>query len=899
MSLPFPPFFRYAEHRPDEALLSVNSFQKDLGHPNPRVRSLALRVLSSIRVPVIVPVVCLAIKTACRDPSPAVRKAAAHALPKMFRLDRGREEELVSLVECLLRDTSPPVLSSAVAAFVEVCPHRLELLHRQYRKLCCLLVDADEWGQTLLATLLLRYARTQFSPPDGAAREGPSAEEAAEEGGCDGSEYASRYPFAMPPPSPAPPPPPSPRGGDEARGSATAAGGGDAVSPRALAPTVPPRRGPSQHASDTSLHALLSPSADFYEAGEEEGEGEGARSGAADAGAPAAAAAAAAPAPASDPPLRRGVDLDDDHRLLLRCSRPLLQSRNAGVVCAVATLHWYLAPSPDLPRVAKALVFAMRSSPESAPVMLHLIQAMACFAPALFAPFLPSFFSSPRDSLPSRALKLDVLTRCATPPAVDRLLSELAVCVRDADPSFSVLAVSAVGRIAHAYPSCAPGCITSLLQLAGHPCRDVSSSAVVALTSLVAARPAQHAPVVLRLCRRLPALGAPAARAAVVWLLARHAAAPQPEERDGDSGGATTGGAPQPSAASARVAAAAPHALRLVCSTFCEEEEGVKLALLGATSRLAMPHLLHTQQGAGGGDIGDAAQPNGTDPPPPAAAPASSSAAAVALYGYVLACADADASYDVRDKARLLRALLPPPAHLPPSSRAAAAAPAPPPRLPPRLAAALACAAVPCPPLPRPAPLPSGHTLASLSSLVGHSAPGYAPLPPHPAVPPPTSVRSPPVRAPIAAAGAGVAACEPQPLAMQQQAALLRRQRAATEGHAVGEAFYSSGGEGGGEEEEEEVDEDEELDTDGSTSSFTDSEEEAETSDDGCGASASSGIAPGGGSSVGGGGGAGFAGGSPPGRDARDWVELDDAAGGAGPGAVEEGDGRGSSEGEE
>lgn len=35
----------------------MNSFQKDLTHPNPRVRALALRVLSSIRVHVIVPVV--------------------------------------------------------------------------------------------------------------------------------------------------------------------------------------------------------------------------------------------------------------------------------------------------------------------------------------------------------------------------------------------------------------------------------------------------------------------------------------------------------------------------------------------------------------------------------------------------------------------------------------------------------------------------------------------------------------------------------------------------------------------------------------------------------------------------------------------------------------------------
>jgi hypothetical protein len=76
---------RTAEHKPDEALLSINSFQKDLAHPNPRVRALALRVMSSIRVAVIVPVVILAVRKCAVDPSPYVRKAAAHAIPKVAR----------------------------------------------------------------------------------------------------------------------------------------------------------------------------------------------------------------------------------------------------------------------------------------------------------------------------------------------------------------------------------------------------------------------------------------------------------------------------------------------------------------------------------------------------------------------------------------------------------------------------------------------------------------------------------------------------------------------------------------------------------------------------------------------------------------------------------------------
>jgi AP-3 complex subunit beta len=41
----------------------------------------------------------------------------------------------------------------------------LELLHPHYRKLCKVLVDADEWGQVQLLDLLGRYARTMLSRP--------------------------------------------------------------------------------------------------------------------------------------------------------------------------------------------------------------------------------------------------------------------------------------------------------------------------------------------------------------------------------------------------------------------------------------------------------------------------------------------------------------------------------------------------------------------------------------------------------------------------------------------------------------------------------------------------------------------------------------------------------------
>lgn len=57
------------------------------------------------------------------------------------------------------------VAGSVVMAFEEVCPDRIDLIHKNYRKLCNLLVDVEEWGQVVIISMLTRYARTQFTSP--------------------------------------------------------------------------------------------------------------------------------------------------------------------------------------------------------------------------------------------------------------------------------------------------------------------------------------------------------------------------------------------------------------------------------------------------------------------------------------------------------------------------------------------------------------------------------------------------------------------------------------------------------------------------------------------------------------------------------------------------------------
>lgn len=171
---------RYAEQEPDLALLSINSFQKDLSDKNQIIRAMALRVMSGIRVPVISPIVLLGIKKCVTDSSAYVRKTAAHAIPKCYRwvvirkdsgidqrligiwscsLDDSQKEALVEIIATLLKDRSTITIGSTIMAFNEVCPNRFDLIHPCFRKLCGLLADCDEWGQMSILGVLLRYGR--------------------------------------------------------------------------------------------------------------------------------------------------------------------------------------------------------------------------------------------------------------------------------------------------------------------------------------------------------------------------------------------------------------------------------------------------------------------------------------------------------------------------------------------------------------------------------------------------------------------------------------------------------------------------------------------------------------------------------------------------------------------
>ncbi len=93
--------------------------------------------------------------------------------------------------------------------------------------------------------------------------------------------------------------------------------------------------------------------------------------------------------------------LDEDHRLLLRSSLPLLKSRNAGVVLGVCSLHYYcgVADIKSRSSIGKAMVRIYHDRREIQFVVLNSIRMLVWECPSAFTPFLNDFFVKVRHVL--------------------------------------------------------------------------------------------------------------------------------------------------------------------------------------------------------------------------------------------------------------------------------------------------------------------------------------------------------------------------------------------------------------------------------------------------------------------------------------------------------------------
>ena len=172
-------------------------------------------------------------------------------------------------------------------------------------------------------------------------------------------------------------------------------------------------------------------------------------------------------------------------RLLLSTSLKLLRTKNAGVILAVASLHWNLGSRKDvtLSKIVRALCAAARGRPEVQDLVYENIISFARRRPHLFQPFLTDFFiKTASDSAGIRTQKLEMLVLLASEGNIAKLLTEFTQYVRHPDKKFVVEVVDAVGRISSAHPKVSKRCLQGLLGLISHPASPdtvVSASVIV------------------------------------------------------------------------------------------------------------------------------------------------------------------------------------------------------------------------------------------------------------------------------------------------------------------------------------------------------------------------------------------------------------------------------------
>lgn len=112
----------HAEKNPEVALLCINTLIKECKEQSPIVRGLALRSLSSLRLPQLFEYLFPVLKTAFTDPSPYVRKTACTSALRVFRASPAefRRHQFLNNVLKALQDSDALVCGNALAVLLEV-----------------------------------------------------------------------------------------------------------------------------------------------------------------------------------------------------------------------------------------------------------------------------------------------------------------------------------------------------------------------------------------------------------------------------------------------------------------------------------------------------------------------------------------------------------------------------------------------------------------------------------------------------------------------------------------------------------------------------------------------------------------------------------------------------------
>ncbi len=525
----------YAESEPDLALLSINTIQKSLTDQSPQVRAMALRVMSGIRVPVISQIVSLAIKRGCADMSPYVRRAAALAIPKCYRLDPNTLPQLLEYLSTLLGDKQYFVVGPAVIAFSEVCPDRIDLIHKHYRGLVRKLVDMDEWGQLATLRLLTNYSRKCFPIRTKRASKNKTQSFYEDEGSEDEQESA----------------------GEEVR------------------------------------------------------------------------------------------VLDPDLELFLEACKPLLSSRNSAVIVATARCFLYLGTPEYIDSAIGPLIALLRSPQDIQQIAMYNIVAVCLVRPQSFLRYITHFLVRSTDPPDVPRLKFEMLTllfpHCEG-HMKELILSELEHFTRSSDLDIVQESVKAIGRCAQNDSPASQRCLRLLLAQVSCQDGNLVAESLTVIRHLIQQNPQAHFNTVIRLAKSLDTITNPQARASIIWLVGESAGLPEEEN-------------------------IAPDVLRILTKNFATESEAAKLQIVLLAAKVYLHYLNRTvptqsSPSSTSPTISPTASPSSHPPvkdnnstQDPSSSPSPTHPIPL-LWTHILLLTRYDTSYDLRDRARLYRALL-------------------------------------------------------------------------------------------------------------------------------------------------------------------------------------------------------------------------------------------------
>ncbi|KAF2237019.1 AP-2 complex subunit beta [Viridothelium virens] len=153
----------YARVKPDVALKALPIITSDMEDSNPLIRALALRTVSYLHVRDFVEATVSPLRHLLKDSDPYVRKTAAICVAKLYEHDRSKVEnsDLIDRLNAMLKDENPTVVSSALAALMDIWERsesiKLTMDYASASKIVQILPDCSEWGQTYILEAMMNY----------------------------------------------------------------------------------------------------------------------------------------------------------------------------------------------------------------------------------------------------------------------------------------------------------------------------------------------------------------------------------------------------------------------------------------------------------------------------------------------------------------------------------------------------------------------------------------------------------------------------------------------------------------------------------------------------------------------------------------------------------------------